>query len=121
MQKRPEKATYPPGPRPGWFGFSILADFRKDPLEQLDRLHREYGDAVSYRVGPYRQYLFFHPHQVRELLVSKAKSFQGRFRRRGVDPSLAFVNRARSGWTVRRAHRRRRHGVRAGRRGNLRL
>ena len=76
MGKRPEKAAYPPGPRPGWFGFSILADFRKDPLEQLDRLHREYGDAVSYRVGPYWQYLFFHPHQVRELLVSKAKSFR---------------------------------------------
>jgi len=74
--KMPEKAAYPPGPRPGWFGFSILADFRKDPLEQLDRLHREYGDAVSYRVGPYWQYLFFHPHQVRELLVSKAKSFR---------------------------------------------
>jgi cytochrome P450 len=72
----PEKAAYPPGPRPGWFGFSILADFRKDPLEQLDRLHREYGDAVSYRVGPYRQYLFFHPDQVRELLVSKARSFR---------------------------------------------
>ena len=76
MGTRPEKAPYPPGPRPGWFGFSILADFRRDPLEQLDRLHREYGDAVSYRVGPYRQYLFFHPDQVRELLVSKAKSFR---------------------------------------------
>jgi cytochrome P450 len=74
--KRPEKAAYPPGPRPGWFGCSILADFRKDPLKQLDRLHREYGDAVSYRVGPYRQYLFFHPDQVRELLVLKAKSFR---------------------------------------------
>jgi hypothetical protein len=43
--KRPEKAAYPPGTRPGWFGFTILADFRKDPLEQLDRLHREYGES----------------------------------------------------------------------------
>jgi cytochrome P450 len=71
-----QKETYPPGPRPGWFGCSILADFRKDPLIQLYRLHRDYGDAVSYRIGPYRQYLFFHPDQVRELLVSKAKAFQ---------------------------------------------
>jgi cytochrome P450 len=70
------KETYSPGPRPGWFGCSILADFRKDPLSQLDRLHRDYGDAVSYRIGPYRQYLFFHPDQVRELLVSKAKAFR---------------------------------------------
>jgi cytochrome P450 len=77
--KRPEHEAYPPGPRPGWFGCSILADFRKDPLNQLDHLHREYGDAVSYRVGPYRQYLFFHPDQVRELLVLKARSFR-RFR-----------------------------------------
>src|SRR5919108_1192414 len=74
--KRPQKEAYPPGPRPGWFGFSILADFRKAPLSQLDRLHRDYGDAVSYRVGPYRQYLFFHPDQVRELLVLKARSFR---------------------------------------------
>jgi cytochrome P450 len=47
-----------------------------DPLQQLDRLHRDYGDTVSYRIGPYRQYLFFHPDQVRELLVSKTKAFR---------------------------------------------
>jgi cytochrome P450 len=79
MGKRPEQQAYPPGPRPGWFGCSILADFRTDPLSQLDRLHRDYGDAVSYRVCPYRHDLFFHPDQVRELLVSKARSFR-RFR-----------------------------------------
>jgi cytochrome P450 len=72
-------AAYPPGPRPAWFGFAILADFRKNPLAQLDLLHRDYGDTVSYRIGPYRQYFFFHPDQVRELLVSKAKAFR-RFR-----------------------------------------
>jgi cytochrome P450 len=67
---------YPLGPRPGWFGFPILADFRNDPLGQLERLHRDYGDAVSYRVGPYRQCLFFHPDHVRQLLALKAKSFR---------------------------------------------
>jgi cytochrome P450 len=71
-----QKADHPPGPRPGWFGFSILSGFQKDPLSQLDRLHRDHGDTVSYRIGPYRQYLFFHPDQVRELLVSKARAFR---------------------------------------------
>lgn len=76
MGKTEERPAHPPGPRLGWFGLSILADFRKDPLAQLDRLHRDYGDAVSYRIGPYRQYFFFHPDQVRELLVTKAKAFR---------------------------------------------
>ena len=76
MGKTQEQQAYPPGPRPGWFGFPILAAFRKDPLAQLDLLHREHGDAVSYRIGPYRQYFFFHPDQVRELLVTKAKAFR---------------------------------------------
>jgi cytochrome P450 len=71
-----ETDAYPPGPRPGWFGLSTLRDFRRDPLRQLERLHEEYGDAVSYRIGPYRQFLFFHPDAIRQLLVSKARSFQ---------------------------------------------
>jgi cytochrome P450 len=79
MGKAQERPVHPPGPRLGWFGLSILADFRQDPLAQLDRLHRDYGDAVSYRIGPYRQYFFFHPDQVRELLVTRARSFR-RFR-----------------------------------------
>ncbi len=76
MGKTGAHPAHPPGPRPGWFGLSILADFRQDPLAQLDRLHRDFGDAVSYRIGPYRQYFFFHPDQVRELLVTKAKAFR---------------------------------------------
>lgn len=68
--------AYPPGPQLRWFGFSILADFQNDALSTLDRLHHDHGDVVSYRVGPYRQYFFFHPDQIRELLVLKAKSFR---------------------------------------------
>lgn len=70
------KDLYPPGPRPGWLGYPILRDFQRDPLRQLEQLHRQYGDAVSYRIGPFRQCLFFHPDQIRQLLVTKAKSFQ---------------------------------------------
>jgi cytochrome P450 len=69
-------AKYPPGPSSRWLGLPILRDFQRDPLRQLERLHRDFGDAVSYRIGPYRQCLFFHPDQIRELLVTKAKAFR---------------------------------------------
>jgi hypothetical protein len=76
MASQQQKEAYPPGPRPGWLGWSILTGYKKDPLAQFDCFHRDHGDTVSYRIGPYRQYLFFHPDQVRELLVTKAKAFQ---------------------------------------------
>jgi hypothetical protein len=34
-----------------------------------------YGDTVYLRLGPYRNYLFFHPDQTREVLVTKARQF----------------------------------------------
>jgi cytochrome P450 len=48
------------------------------PLPQVaaPRLHRRYGDAVYLRLGPYRDYVFFHPDAVREVLVAKAKQFR---------------------------------------------
>lgn len=39
------------------------------------QLQRDHGDAVWFRVGPYRDYVFFHPELIREVLVSKARSF----------------------------------------------
>src|SRR5262249_27910870 len=38
-------------------------------------MHREYGDVVFMRFGPYRDYTFFHPEQIHELLIEKAKHF----------------------------------------------
>jgi cytochrome P450 len=34
-----------------------------------------YGDSVYLRLGPYHNYLFFHPDQIREVLVTKARQF----------------------------------------------
>lgn len=65
----------PPGPRDGIMGFRTMAWLRDDMLVAYTQLQREFGDCVSMRVGPYRMFVFFHPDQVRELLVTRAKSF----------------------------------------------
>jgi len=36
-------------------------------------LHKNYGDIVYSRMGPYRAFFFFHPDQIREILTDKAK------------------------------------------------
>jgi hypothetical protein len=38
-------------------------------------LHKEYGDVVYARMGPYRAFFFFHPDQIREILVEKLEFF----------------------------------------------
>ena len=51
-----------------------MSRMKKDVLGVYSELHRRYGDAVSFRTGPYRLFIFYHPDQVRELLVTQAKS-----------------------------------------------
>jgi cytochrome P450 len=36
-------------------------------------LHKDYGDVVYSRMGPYRAFFFFHPDQISEILAAKAK------------------------------------------------
>lgn len=66
----------PPGPRDRVFGLSILGQIQRDLLRTLDRFHTEYGDTVLIQVAGGRYYLFHHPDQIREILVTKGKSFQ---------------------------------------------
>lgn len=65
----------PPGPRDGMFGMRTMAWMKADVLRAYTELHRNYGDAVSFRTGPFRLFVFYHPEQVRELLVSHSRSF----------------------------------------------
>ena len=39
-------------------------------------LQRNYGDIVHLRLGPYHDYVFFHPDQIREVLVTKRGTFR---------------------------------------------
>ena len=64
----------PPGPNDHLFGLRSLAKIKADVLGTYEALHRVYGDTVYFRTGPYRFYLLFHPDQVREILVTHAKS-----------------------------------------------
>jgi cytochrome P450 len=66
----------PPGPTDWLFGMRIAMRFRGDMLSFVPDLQRQYGDAVYYRMGPFQTYFFFHPDQVREVLVAKAKHFR---------------------------------------------
>lgn len=65
----------PPGPQDWAFGMRTMARMKADVLATYAQLHRDYGDAVWFRTGPFQLYLFFHPDQVRELLVGKAREF----------------------------------------------
>ena len=68
-------SRFPPGPNDFAFGMRTMGWMKKDVLAAYSRLHRDYGDAVSFRTGPYRLFVFYHPDQVREVLVKHAKQF----------------------------------------------
>lgn len=70
----PTKSKLPPGPPNGLFGWCHLQQLKTDLLGHSVRLQREYGDCVSYRIGPVRIYQFSHPDQISELLVKNASS-----------------------------------------------
>jgi cytochrome P450 len=65
----------PPGPKTGFLGLAAVREIKRDLLGYFQRLRRDYGDTVYMRLGPFRDYTFFHPDQIHELLVEKAKHF----------------------------------------------
>ena len=67
-------ARLPPGPNDRLFGMRTMSRMKADVLGVYSELHRDYGDSVSFRAGPYRLFIFYHPDQVREVLVKHAKS-----------------------------------------------
>jgi cytochrome P450 len=69
-------AAYPPGPRDGVFGLTYLGQVRAVPLAFVTTLARDYGDLAFARLGWFRAYFVNRPALVREVLVTKARSFQ---------------------------------------------
>jgi cytochrome P450 len=65
---------YPPGPRNTIPGRNLRA-MQRDPLTFLLNVAREYGDAAHFRMGPRHVYLFNHPDLIRDLLVTRSRSF----------------------------------------------
>lgn len=66
----------PPGPRDPFFGFPQLRAIGRDLLGYLEQVHAKFGDIVMIPVAWKRYFLLFHPDQIREVLVTRAKSFQ---------------------------------------------
>jgi cytochrome P450 len=66
----------PPGPRDWTLGMVQLAKVKADLLGYYLDLVRRYGDTVLVRYGPYRSYHFFHPDQIREVLITKNRHFE---------------------------------------------
>jgi cytochrome P450 len=67
--------TLPPGPKNGVFGLTSARRLDRERLDFPLELARTYGDIVSFRLGPVRAFLLNHPDFVREVLVTRAKSF----------------------------------------------
>lgn len=68
------KPAYPPGPR-SFLGIKIARKLQRDVFGYSRELARQYGDAVSFQVGPVRFFQFTHPDQIQEVLVKQAKKF----------------------------------------------
>src|SRR5262249_32203216 len=66
---------FPPGPTDWFFGLTQLRRLKADLLGYYRGLQRTHGDSVLLRLGPYRFFVFFHPDQVREALVTRARPF----------------------------------------------
>lgn len=67
-------AKFPPGPVDWTFGFNFTRRLKYRLMETYEALHRDYGDQVYCRVGPFRLYFFFHPDDVHEVLVTHSKT-----------------------------------------------
>ena len=69
------KTHYPPGPRDWCFGLTLGLRSLREPLTFLQDMARRYGDITHIHAGPIHSYLINHPNLIREVLVTKGKSF----------------------------------------------
>ena len=68
-------ATRPPGPS-GRKLFGSLLEIRRDRIRFVTEATREYGDVVSFRMGPRRIYLLRRPDHLRHVLVDNQQNYQ---------------------------------------------
>lgn len=67
-------ALHPPRPKRRPLVGNLL-DFRRDPLNFLAAVAREYGDIVHLKFGPRDVYLINHPDYIRDVLVTHNNNF----------------------------------------------
>src|SRR5258708_27169989 len=58
----------------------VLPQFRRNPPEFLQRLARDHGDLVHFRLAPQDVYLVSNPEWIKDILVTNQTNFtKGRF------------------------------------------
>jgi cytochrome P450 len=67
---------FPPGPKAGFFGWALARRFQNQLLEFPTELARTYGDLAHFRLGPVHFYFVNHPELVKEVLITRGKSFK---------------------------------------------
>jgi cytochrome P450 len=73
------RAAVAPGPR-GSLVMGNLAEYKKDPINMLMRLRRQYGDIARNRLGPYLTHAIAHPDYVKHVLQDNNTNYvRGRF------------------------------------------
>lgn len=76
----------PPGPR-SLVPLKVLRAFRRDPLGQLSRVAREYGDVVKLDLVK-TAYFVNHPDHVKQVLVDNHRNYQKNFIYKRLEPML---------------------------------
>ncbi|MBM4070404.1 MAG: cytochrome P450 [Planctomycetes bacterium] len=69
------QGMYPPGPKDGLLGVTLLRRFQRSPMQFVTEVARQYGDFSFVRFGWVRFYMVNRPELIREVLVTKLKSF----------------------------------------------
>ncbi|MCB0640834.1 MAG: cytochrome P450 [Phaeodactylibacter sp.] len=64
----------PPGPK-AWFSLRHLLAFRRDGIQFMEQLARNYGDIAQFRIGPLRIILINHPDYIKEVLTTQHTNF----------------------------------------------
>ncbi|MEE2742986.1 MAG: cytochrome P450 [Bdellovibrionota bacterium] len=64
-----------PGPKGGLFGLKLLGEIKENPLKFYKALHQNFGETVSYKIGPVKIFQLINPDHLHEILVEKQKFF----------------------------------------------
>ncbi|HEX8338935.1 MAG TPA: cytochrome P450 [Pyrinomonadaceae bacterium] len=67
--------VFPPGPKGRFLGAKLHLSIQRDPLGFMQRVAREYGDVVHFKLGRRRVYLLNHPEHVKGVLLTHYDNF----------------------------------------------
>src|SRR5262249_19253211 len=76
----------PPGPNTG-FPQSLFG-FRRDPLNYLTNLARQYGDLVYFKIATQGIYLVNNPEYIKDILITNSRNFA---KSRGLEVAKRFL------------------------------